>query len=97
MYGKAFHGFEVTDCLPIPRLTAAFAAIENMTVGARPNTARVWVNNGWIIGRPTRLIERQPPASVASFATAHAPVRRLSSAPAALLWIREQLARQDRP
>ena len=33
MYGKVFDGFEVTDSLPIPRLTGVFAAIENMTFG----------------------------------------------------------------
>ena len=34
------------------------------------------------MGRPTRLIERHPPASVASVDTAHTPMRRLSPAPA---------------
>ena len=33
-YGKIFDGFEMTDSLPIPRLTGAFAPIENMTFGA---------------------------------------------------------------
>jgi hypothetical protein len=33
-YGEVFDGFEVTDSLPIPRLTGAFAARENMTFGA---------------------------------------------------------------
>ncbi len=33
-YGKVFDGLEVTDSLPIPRLTGAFAATENMTFGA---------------------------------------------------------------
>ena len=51
-YGKVFDGFDITDSLPIPRLTGAFAAMENMTFGAlsvrerpfhsaKPNTAGV--------------------------------------------------------
>ena len=32
-YGKVFDGFDVTDSLPIPRLTGVFAAMENMTFG----------------------------------------------------------------
>ena len=31
-----------------------------------PRSSLYWVNRGWIIGRPTRLMERHPPASVAS-------------------------------
>lgn len=51
-YGNVFDGFEVTDSLPIPSRTGAFAARENMTSGAlsvrerpfhpaNPNTAGV--------------------------------------------------------
>src|SRR5271170_7516998 len=47
-----------------------------------PRSSLNWVNKGWIIGRPTRLIERHPPASVASVARAHTPIRRLAPAPA---------------
>ena len=39
-------------------------------------------DKGWIIGRPMRLIERQPPASVASVATAQTPMRRFDPASA---------------
>lgn len=31
-YGNVFDGFDVTDSLPIPRLTGVFAAMENMFV-----------------------------------------------------------------
>lgn len=33
-YGNVFDGLEVTDSLPIPRLTGVLAAMENMTLGA---------------------------------------------------------------
>jgi DNA-binding CsgD family transcriptional regulator len=36
-----------------------------------------WVNSGWIIGSPTRLIDRQPPASVPRLATAQTPIGRV--------------------
>src|SRR5208337_3083655 len=45
-----------------------------------PRSSLYWVNSGWIMGRPTRLIERHPPASVASVDRAHTPTRRLSPA-----------------
>jgi hypothetical protein len=41
-----------------------------------PRSSLYWVNSGWTMGRPTRLIERQPPASVANVDTAQTPIRR---------------------
>ena len=45
-----------------------------------PRSSLYRVNSGWIIGRPTRCIECQPPASVAKVDTAHTPIRRLPPA-----------------
>ena len=61
-YGKIVDGFDVTDSLPMPRLTGAFAAMENMTSGAlsikdrpfqseNPNPAAVPTSYGSMLGK----------------------------------------------